>query len=218
MERSARSCTDGTEESTSLSELAVDEKRIVGNENFTVDNEQGCIHSRHSAKPPEEHEAENEQVQRSQLSGRYAQEDRTLKLTRSHHSRAGGDGFTCFDLEPNTNAKPEGVQGEQEKPFLIASFGDSDSENPRNMGKLRRWAIVFICAASSLCVYVDQLLEAMPSMLTRITRQDLHLFIVYSNLSPVGARIWKFPISMHSWSVLVRCWIRYWSYDSESAF
>jgi hypothetical protein len=82
-----------------------------------------------------------------------SQDGRSLKTTRSHQSRAGGDGYTCFDAEPDNsrpnNSKP-GVVTEQ--PFLVGWDGDADPENPRSMSNLRRWTIVLICSASSLCV------------------------------------------------------------------
>lgn len=87
---------------------------------------------------------------------RRSQDNRSLKTVRSHHSRAGGDGYTCLDVEANNHgpisrAKPCPVI---EQPYLVTWDGDADPENPRSMSKLRRWAIVLICAASSLCVYV----------------------------------------------------------------
>jgi len=81
-----------------------------------------------------------------------SQDSHSLRTTRSHQSRAGGDGYTCFDAEPEharPNSKP-GVVTEQ--PYLVTWDGDSDPLNPRSMTKLRRWAIVLICSASSLCV------------------------------------------------------------------
>ena len=87
---------------------------------------------------------------------RRSQDGRSLKTIRSHHSRAGGDGYTCLDPEANaggaSRAKPGGAVTEQ--PYLVTWDGDADPENPRSMSKLRRWAIVLICSASSLCVYV----------------------------------------------------------------
>lgn len=84
---------------------------------------------------------------------RRSQDSRSLRTTRSHQSRAGGDGYTCFDAEPGiarpNNSKP-GVVTEQ--PYLVTWDGDADPLNPRSMSKLRRWIIVLICSASSLCV------------------------------------------------------------------
>jgi hypothetical protein len=82
-----------------------------------------------------------------------SQDGRSLKSTRSHQSRAGGDGYTCFDADPETarpsNSKADGVA---EQPYLVTWDGDADPLNPRSMSKLRRWIIVLICSASSLCV------------------------------------------------------------------
>lgn len=90
---------------------------------------------------------------RNRAKRRRSQDSRSLRTTRSHQSRAGGDGYTCFDAEPDTprpnNSKP-GVVTEQ--PYLVTWDGDADPENPRSMSSLRRWTIVLICSASSLCV------------------------------------------------------------------
>jgi hypothetical protein len=84
---------------------------------------------------------------------RRSHDSRSLRTTRSHQSRAGGDGYTCFDAEPDNsrpNKSKSGVVTEQ--PYLVAWDGDADPENPRSMSKLRRWVVVLICSASSLCV------------------------------------------------------------------
>lgn len=85
------------------------------------------------------------------------QSTRSLRTTRSHQSRAGGDGYTCFDAEPGhiANANGQDVNGNGgvvEQPYLVTWDGDADPENPRSMSMLRRWMIVLICSASSLCV------------------------------------------------------------------
>lgn len=85
------------------------------------------------------------------------QSTRSLRTTRSHQSRAGGDGYTCFDAEPvdKTHSRAQDANangGVAEQPYLVTWDGDADPENPRSMTKLRRWGIVLICAASSLCV------------------------------------------------------------------
>jgi hypothetical protein len=84
---------------------------------------------------------------------RRSQDSRSLRTTRSHQSRAGGDGYICFDAEPE-NSRPNKskigtITGE---PFLVTWDGDADSESPRSMSTFRRWVIVLICSASSLCV------------------------------------------------------------------
>jgi hypothetical protein len=84
---------------------------------------------------------------------RRSQDSRSLRTTRSHQSRAGGDGYTCFDAEPDnsrpTKSKVGTITGE---PFLVTWDGDADPESPRSMSTFRRWIIVLICSASSLCV------------------------------------------------------------------
>ncbi|USP79624.1 hypothetical protein yc1106_06898 [Curvularia clavata] len=86
-----------------------------------------------------------------------SQDGRSLRTVQSHHSRAGGDGYTCFDPESTQCAGPpaataSGPVTEQQSPYLVSWDGDADPENPKSMNKLRRWAIVLICASSSLCV------------------------------------------------------------------
>ncbi|KAI1512655.1 MFS general substrate transporter [Pyrenophora tritici-repentis] len=85
---------------------------------------------------------------------RRSQDNRSLKTVRSHHSRAGGDGYTCLDAEANNHGSSSRAKSGPvtEQPYLVGWDGDADPENPRSMSKLRRWAIVLICAASSLCV------------------------------------------------------------------
>jgi hypothetical protein len=76
-----------------------------------------------------------------------------LRTTRSHQSRAGGDGYTCFDAEPDNIRPNNSKRGDvTEQPYLVTWDGDSDPANPRSMSKWRRWVIVLICSASSLCV------------------------------------------------------------------
>jgi hypothetical protein len=84
---------------------------------------------------------------------RRSQDSRSLKITRSHQSRGGGDGYTCFDPDPESArpTKPGVVTGQ---PYTVTWDGDADPENPRSMSSLRRWCIVLICSTSSLCVYV----------------------------------------------------------------
>lgn len=92
---------------------------------------------------------------RTRSHGRQSQDNKSLKRIESHHSRAGADGYTwhhdadASSQRPNNRAKAGVVTPE---PYLVAFDGDADPENPRSMSTLRRWAILLICAASSLCV------------------------------------------------------------------
>lgn len=77
---------------------------------------------------------------------------KSLRSIKSHQSRAGADGYTCFDDEERTPNKSSGDTAVDE-PFLVSwEGGDADPMNPRSMTKLRRWTIVCIVSASSLCV------------------------------------------------------------------
>jgi hypothetical protein len=69
---------------------------------------------------------------------------KSLHSTISHQSRAGADGYTCFDAEPPNNSGDEAYLVQWEN-------GDADPLNPRSMTKVRRWVVVCIISASSLC-------------------------------------------------------------------
>lgn len=111
--------------------------------------------------PQEEHEpaitSNVDEEKALETGAKRPQSMRSLRTTRSHQSRAGGDGYTFFDADPvdkiNTNAQDaHGNAGVTEQPYLVTWDGDADPENPRSMSMLRRWGIVLICATSSLCV------------------------------------------------------------------
>ncbi|KAI4950039.1 hypothetical protein J4E91_004695 [Alternaria rosae] len=115
-----------------------------------IDEEKADGHDGAMQSPTKENDAT---AGRGRSQSRRSQDGRSLKTVRSHHSRAGGDGYTCLDAEANAkgpnNSRPGPVT---EQPYLVTWDGDADPENPRSMGKLRRWLIVLICASSSLCV------------------------------------------------------------------
>jgi hypothetical protein len=80
---------------------------------------------------------------------------KSLHSTRSRRSQAGADGYTHFthdddEEKSNGDARPNDVEAE---PYLVKwENGDADPLNPRSMTKLRRWVVVCIVSASSLCV------------------------------------------------------------------
>ncbi|KAJ8112603.1 hypothetical protein OPT61_g5062 [Boeremia exigua] len=88
---------------------------------------------------------------RAQSCGRQSD---SFKRVESHQSRAGADGYTWHHdgdgSSQRVNRAKAGVVTPE--PYLVTFDGDADPENPRSMSNLRRWAIVLICAASSLCV------------------------------------------------------------------
>lgn len=74
---------------------------------------------------------------------------KSLRSIRSHQSRAGTDGYTLN----NEDEKPNNSTGTPaDDPYLVQWSGDADPMNPRSMTTLRRWCIVLIVSASSLCV------------------------------------------------------------------
>jgi hypothetical protein len=149
--RSSRSSLDDVPESDSL---AIDEEKSIGLD---------TIPAYPSSSKYEKEEKEEEAIDSSKIprGRRRSQDTHSLKTVRSHHSRAGGDGYTCFDAEPGKPGKQTGAGTgtgtgvpEEGSPYLVSWDGDADPMNPRSMSMLRRWSIVLICAASSLCVYV----------------------------------------------------------------
>ncbi|KAF2654803.1 MFS general substrate transporter [Lophiostoma macrostomum CBS 122681] len=75
----------------------------------------------------------------------------SLRSIHSHRSYAAGDGYTYFPEQEDQPDKSTGDTANGES-YLVTWDGDSDPMNPRSMSKLRRWSIVLIVAASSLCV------------------------------------------------------------------
>lgn len=104
------------------------------------------------------HLASNEEeivrVGRSRSRGRRSQDSKGLKRIESHHSRAGADGYTWHHDGDESSQRPNRAKAGvvTPEPYLVAFDGDADPENPRSMSTLRRWVILLICAASSLCV------------------------------------------------------------------
>lgn len=80
--------------------------------------------------------------------------------TRSQRSYAGADGYTRFseDNEISTPAerKQETDTG-QDGEIIVDWDGENDPMSPRSMSIARKWLIVIILSASSLCVYVQLL-------------------------------------------------------------
>lgn len=154
MESKERTSLGSTREQHEDSASSEYEKRGVSAAD--IDEEKADGHDGAMQSPTKENDAT---AGRRRSQSRRSQDGRSLKTVRSHHSRAGGDGYTCLDAEANAkgpnNSRPGPVT---EQPYLVTWDGDADPENPRSMGKLRRWLIVLICASSSLCVYVINLI------------------------------------------------------------
>lgn len=74
---------------------------------------------------------------------------KSLRSIRSHQSRAGADGYTLNDEDEKPNNSSDAPADD---PYLVKWSGDADPMNPRSMTTLRRWCIVLIVSASSLCV------------------------------------------------------------------
>jgi hypothetical protein len=68
--------------------------------------------------------------------------------------KAEADGLHPSELQRHDPIQHSDVPETSQNNELVVQWdgGDQDPENPRSMKKSRRWAIVFIIAASSLCV------------------------------------------------------------------
>lgn len=137
-------------------EKVVDEEKALGlgleDDDDDDDDGDGDDTGRDTSRPGELR-TPGEQSASSQAKA--LQHAKSLRSVRSNQSRAGADGYTCFDEEhddhrnrPNNSSRATA----DEEPFLVSWDGDSDPLNPRSMTKLRRWAIVLIVSSSSLCV------------------------------------------------------------------
>lgn len=148
--RNSTSSSDGSiREESGINESNVSEKR---REDFVGDDEEkviGLDGAEHAAK-----EEEIEAPGRSRSPGRRSQDSKSLKRIESHHSRAGADGYTWHHDGDESSQRPTRAKAGvvTPEPYLVTFEGDADPENPRSMSSLRRWMIVLICAASSLCV------------------------------------------------------------------
>lgn len=150
MRHSISSSDDSVREEWENSALNIDEKRG----DTTMDNDEEKVIGLDGVEHLASKEEESVPSGASKIRGRRSQDSKSLKRIESHHSRAGADGYTWHHDEgaghQRSNQAKAGVVTPE--PYLVAFDGDSDPENPRSMSSLRRWAIVVICAASSLCV------------------------------------------------------------------
>jgi hypothetical protein len=78
----------------------------------------------------------------------------SVQSAKSHRSYGGEDGYSCFrDEEQGIPVDAEApLESDEEKRFEVKWDGEDDPMNPRCRSKTRKWAIVLIVAASSLCV------------------------------------------------------------------
>lgn len=71
----------------------------------------------------------------------------SISRTRTHN------GYGCDDNEDSGQDVEAGVS--EKDPFdVVWEGGDADPLNPRSMKLARKWLVVLIVSASSLCVYV----------------------------------------------------------------
>lgn len=149
MRRSTNSSDSTIQEESGISESNISEKR---EDEFTGGDEEKVI-----SLDGAEHPAREEKVVPSRGSWsreRRSQDRKSLKRVESHHSRAGADGYTWHHDGDQSSQRPNRAKASvvTPEPYLVTFDGDADPENPRSMSILRRWAVVLICAASSLCV------------------------------------------------------------------
>jgi hypothetical protein len=74
---------------------------------------------------------------------------RSMSRTRSNN------GYGCDDMDEDTEVggDVEAAGAQDKDPFEVRwDDGDNDPMNPRNMSMARKWVVVLIVSASSLCV------------------------------------------------------------------
>jgi hypothetical protein len=145
----------GSCDSSKRAELGISESNLREKQNHSImsGEEEKVV----GLDGPERLALEEEEIvlfERSRSSGTRSQCSGGLKKTESHHSKACADGYTLHhdgdESSQRLNRAETGVVSPER--YLVAFDGDADPENPRSMSTLRRWVIVLICAASSLCV------------------------------------------------------------------
>ena len=114
--------------------------------------------------------------------------------SRSSSIRSYGDGHGFACVGPDVKAPSTGNEDGRvsEKAFEVQWDGDNDPMNPRSMGRARKWVIVLIVSASSLCVYVRFLtviiIKSQPSELMLIAPSTCTSSLytsTYSQIIPV---------------------------------
>jgi hypothetical protein len=102
----------------------------------------------------DEDEIQANQTTTSQQQQHGHRQSKSLRSLHSHHSYTDGYTYTAHDEEQRPKISRRGTEktSSSEDHFTVTWDGDSDPLNPRSMTKGRRWAILLICAASSLCV------------------------------------------------------------------
>jgi hypothetical protein len=150
MRRSTSSSDSSAQEESEFSRSNISEKRVddfIGGDEEKVIGLDGTEH-------PASKEEEIGPSGGSRIRGTPSQDNRSLKRIESHHSRAGADGYTWHQDGDESKQQPGRAKAGvvTPEPYLVSFDGDADPESPRSMSMLRRWIIVLICSASSLCV------------------------------------------------------------------
>ena len=86
--------------------------------------------------------------------GRLAVSRTTTRGSSRSRCHGGQDGYSVFtqDDDPDVAIEPP-EDKERDVDFIVKwAGGDEDPKNPRSMGNLRKWLIVFVVSLSSLCV------------------------------------------------------------------
>jgi hypothetical protein len=81
-------------------------------------------------------------------------EQSQLELATQSSSHDGPNNNPSVESEDEPATADERIMRQitKEKGYELVSFDEGDALNPRNMGKMRKWLIVLILSASSLCV------------------------------------------------------------------
>jgi hypothetical protein len=105
--------------------------------------------------------------------------------------RHSKDSNTDEPVRPRSKDEESGItavgdDAVNDKEFEVAWDGDDDPMNPRSMPYARKWIIIMILSASSLCVYVGFL-----SIFLALSKRYLHLNIM--SMSICSCPIWVAP-------------------------
>jgi hypothetical protein len=118
--------------------------------------------------------------------------------------RNSKDSDTDEPVRPRSKDEESGItavgdDGVNEKEFEVTWDGDDDPMNPRSMAYARKWIIVIIVSASSLCVYV----ELSFVLLTTLRKMHQNIMCLFQSVHAPVRTATPIELSMSSLTVLV---------------
>ena len=103
--------------------------------------------------PPGSSHADSSPQESKELEAAYPMRDHSISRTRSHNGYGCDEGTEDHVVGVAGDNDIEGQSASVRDPFEVHwDGGDSDPVNPRNFSKAKKWIVVLIVSASSVCV------------------------------------------------------------------